>query len=169
MSQTSTPQGGGQNLSEPQLWLYGGLGAAAFSTILGCGLFGFYEDRPLLGISFTLIGAGGLAAMAVLLKGHRLTVVHSGIAALIATWTLFGYDFWFAPKSIVIHAAPTAEEIAKATAPIVAERDAAKQQVASLQSELAKAINERDVARQASTLPVQGQRPCQKMILTQKS
>ena len=73
-------------------WIYGGVGGTAFSTVFGAGLVGiFYEHRPILGGVIVAIGLSGLVVMAILLRGHRLTVIHSAIAALFATWVFLGY------------------------------------------------------------------------------
>jgi hypothetical protein len=110
-------------------------------------LFGFYEDRPFLGTILTLLGVLGLSAMVILLKGHRLNLIHTAIAALLCTWVLFGYDFWFAPRTTVVHGAPSANDIAKATAPIVAERDAANRRADNLADQLVSARQDAAAAR----------------------
>jgi hypothetical protein len=87
-----------KSFSETNAWIYGGIGGAAFSTVLGIGLVGiFYEHEPIAGTAMSLIGLAGLSAMIFLLKGHRLTVIHTAIAALIATWVFLGYVLWFGP------------------------------------------------------------------------
>jgi hypothetical protein len=86
-----------KDFSEQNAWIYGGVGTAAFSTVLGAGLFGFYEDHTILGTLYTVVGVCGLAAMIFLLRGHRLTLIHTAIVALLATWALFGYDMWSGP------------------------------------------------------------------------
>jgi len=92
--------------SEREGWLYGGIGGAGFSTVLGVGLVGaLYEHQP-AGLFVAAIGAGGLIAMAVLLKGHKLTVIHTAIAALISTWVFLGYVLLAGPKPIIIHDVP---------------------------------------------------------------
>lgn len=86
-------------LTEPQLWLYGGVGGAAFSTVLGIGLVGiFYEKEPVAGTILSIIGVLGLVAMIALLKGHRIGVLHAAIASLIATWCFLGYVLWAVPR-----------------------------------------------------------------------
>jgi hypothetical protein len=114
------PMSSENKLSERDGWIFGGVGAAAFSTILGVGLFGYYENHPIPATIFSIIGACGLVAMAILLKGHRLTVIHTAIAALVATWTFFGYTIWFGPQVIhvpptIIHVPATAADSAKTT------------------------------------------------------
>jgi hypothetical protein len=80
---------------EANMWLYGGIGGAAFATILCVGLFGiFLEDRIIPGVVLTVIGVGGLIAMALLLKGHSFGILHAAIASLIITWVFFGYTIW---------------------------------------------------------------------------
>ena len=134
-SEKATVPTGDNKLSEREAWSYGGVGAARFSTLFGVGLVGvFYEGHPLSGGGLAFIGLCGLIAMATLLKGQRLTIIHSTIAALVATWAFLGYVLWSGPQTTVIHEPPTTEDIAKATAPI--------------QSELDGAIRQRDTARQ---------------------
>jgi hypothetical protein len=55
----------------------------------------------------------------------------------------------FSTSTVVVHEAPTAEDIAKAQAPIKADLGAANQRAASLQAQLDTAIRERDAARQS--------------------
>ena len=84
--------------SERDGWLYGGIGGAGFSTVLGVGLVGaLYEHQP-AGWAVAAIGAGGLVTMAILLKGHRLTVIHTAIACLVTTWVFLGYVLWSSPN-----------------------------------------------------------------------
>jgi hypothetical protein len=134
------------NFSERDGWVYGGVGTAAFSTVLGAGLFGFYEDHTKLGVVFTLLGTCGLVAMVMLLRGHRLTVIHSAIAALIATWFFFGYLIF---EGVGQNDNPP-EQVAKAIAPIQSDLDESKKQISSVRSQLEAAIKERDSARQAA-------------------
>ena len=139
MSESPPPT---KRLSEQDAWIYGGVGAAAFSTVLGVGLFGFYEDRQVLGTIFTAIGACGLVAMIILLKGNRLTILHSAMAFLIVTWLFFGYMLWEGPHTVVRHEPATAEEISKFASPLISERDALRQQAASAQNRLDEAMKE---------------------------
>ena len=93
-------------------WLYGGIGGAAFSTLLGVGLVGaIYESHPVPGAILAFIAVCGLIAMGILLKGHRLSVIHAAVASLVATWVFFGYMIWLGPKTIIVHDPPTAEDI----------------------------------------------------------
>jgi hypothetical protein len=100
--------------SETDAWVYGGIGGAAFSTVFGIGLVGiFYEHEPIPGALLSLVGFCGLVAMVILLKGHRLTVIHAAIAALIATWVFFGYIIWLGPKTTIVH--EPSDDVAKAS------------------------------------------------------
>lgn len=90
-------------LTEAHYWIYGGVGAAAFSTVFGIGLAGiFYEKEPIPGTIFSVIGFVGLIAMIALLRGHRITILHAAIASLIATWCFLGYVLWAGPHPAAI-------------------------------------------------------------------
>lgn len=55
--------------TEANMWVYGGIGGAAFATILCVGLFGlFLEDREAAGGALTPVGVVGLLAMTLLIK-----------------------------------------------------------------------------------------------------
>ena len=157
----------------------------AFSLVLPFG-DDLYHDKPILSIPWThwiylLIGlcfAGG-GHMWPSIKAHvpgfvrrTLPVAAQDVRSWIFILTcLFAYVVFpeLCRRAVepiattvpaIIHDAPTAEDIAKVTAPIVAERDAAKterdaakQQAASLQSQLSAAIQERDSARQGTSTP----------------
>ena len=62
-----------------------------------------------------------------LLKWYRFTTLHiliSTVIALLVSWAFLAYVIWTKPNEVIVHDPPTAEDIAKATAPIIAERDA---------------------------------------------
>jgi hypothetical protein len=129
--------------SDQSGWLYGGIGAGAFATILGVGLFGFYDNHYILGSIFTAFGVLGLIAMATLLRGHHLTVVHVGVACLIATWVFLGYATWMSQGgAITRERLSNPDDIEKAVAPIRTEKDAALAQVATVTEENAKLKDE---------------------------
>jgi hypothetical protein len=123
------------DFSARDVTLYGVLGVL-FGALLASG-FALYDPHPGLGGFLSLVGAGGLIVMVILLIWYRLKIIHAlivTIAALLATWAIFAYVLWTKPNEVIVHDPPTAEDIAKATVPIIAERDAA--------------IKERDTARQ---------------------
>lgn len=126
--------------SDPHGWMYGGIGAAAFSTILGVGLFGFYDNHIFAGGFLTFIGAAGLISMALMLKGTPITIAHCAIAALLATWALFAYDIWFVPKSTGITQDEVHAQVNEATRPL-------RDQIDKLTQKLALTTTERDEAK----------------------
>src|SRR5271165_6378081 len=150
------------DLSARDVTLYGVLGVL-FGSLLSGG-FAYYDTHPMFGVILALIGAIGLAVMAILLIRYRLKIIHAfitAIAALVATWVVLGYVLWTKPKEVVVHDRPTVEDVAKATESITAERDTEKQRAESatqqlakyqtlypaLQSNLAAATTERDALR----------------------
>ena len=98
------------------------LWGAALVTVFRCGLYAFIEDSPKYGAFYTVVGLGGLIYMTLHLKGHKLGAGPAFVGAMLAlTWAFFGYDLWYGRNPVVIHDAPTAEEITKAIAPFKAE------------------------------------------------
>jgi hypothetical protein len=135
VSDPSAPLSNKADFSGRDVTLYGVLGILFGSFLTGG--FAFYDSYPIIGCILALIGGLGLIAMVILLTWYRLKIIHAlivTIAALVATWAVFAYVLWTKPKEVIVHDAPTAEDIEKATVPIKAERDAA--------------IKARDTARQ---------------------
>jgi hypothetical protein len=144
------------------------IGVGAFTALLSAGP-GIYDNHSLIGGGFTLVGAVGLIGLGLLLIWYRVKIVHALTAALVVISIVLGYLVSTKPKEVIVHDPPTAEDIAKAAAPIQKElaaktqelttvttdRDAEKQraesatqQLATYQSELAAANKVRDDATQ---------------------
>ena len=70
---------------------------------------------------------------------YRVKVIHALIAALVVISIVLGYVIWTKPKEVIVNDPPTAEDIAKATAPMRADRDAEKQRADNAQSQQAAA------------------------------
>lgn len=164
-SKSSISSSNKDDLSARAVTLYTVLGVL-FGSLLSGG-FVFYDLHPFLGGILGLVGAGGLMAMTILLASYRLKITHAlivAIAALVATWAFLAYDISTKPKEVIVHDAPTTEDIEKATAPIRADRDAQKQradnaqlqqagadqtQISKLQLASATVTNERDNLRRS--------------------
>lgn len=130
------------DLSARDVALYGVLGILFGSFLTGG--FAFYDPHPWIGGILAVVGGFGLIVMTVLLIWYRLRVIHAlvvTIAALLATWVVLGYVISTKPKEVIVHDPPTADDLAKAKAPIKAELSAEKQRAAT-------AINDLDKAHQ---------------------
>jgi hypothetical protein len=91
---------------------------------------GLTSDNQRTAIGLIMLGAFGVIGMAVFLYQYRLKITHALIAAigvLIATWIFLAYVIWTKPKEVIVHDPPTAEDIARATAPLQKELDAKTQ------------------------------------------
>jgi hypothetical protein len=142
-------------------WIYGGIGGGLSIALITVGLSVFFANHFVAGVILTLAGAVVLAVMIRLLKGHRLTIfeglvaaVVASFSALVASWFFFLYYIWFAVPPTANGFTQAQVDIAKITAPVIAERDAAIK-------ERDAAIKERDAARQGVTSapPVTPQTP----------
>ena len=161
-SDSAVPPSNKKELSTSDGAIYG-IGVGIFSAFLVAGLSGFYADYPRLGTVFTLISAIGFIVMISRLSGYRLTAVHAliaSIAILVVACASLAYLLWTKPKEVIVHDPPTAEDMAKATAPIIAERDAAikernaaRQELGAAQQELTADQQELDAARRSVIPP----------------
>ncbi len=82
-------------------WVFGSILGATFVTVLGVGLYGFYEPHHFLASAYTAVGIIGIAAviLVILLQRHRRRLMYFAIAALLSTWFFFGFTIWFADKA----------------------------------------------------------------------
>ena len=124
------------------------IGITAFGAALATGLYAFMQHEWWFGGFYALGGAGGLMWMSPAARSRLGSQPSRFVlsAAIVVTWMFLAanlvvsvYSKWIAPATPSV---ASSDDISRATAPIIVERDAARRQVES-------ATRERDEARQA--------------------
>jgi hypothetical protein len=97
------PSGTG-TADERGFWIAISLWGGCLVTLVGAGLFAFFEGHPWYGVGYTGAGVLGIAYMSAYLKGWRRlpspNLLLAGVLAL--TWIFFGYNIWLHFKSPVV-------------------------------------------------------------------
>lgn len=139
-----------------------GIVVTIFGAFLVAGLGGFYENNAILGSVFIIVAAVGFLALFIRLKEYRLTAIHALIAVialLVVASASLVYLLWTKPKEVIVHNPPTAEDIAKATAPLIAERDTAIKERDTANQKLAEATRNLRAAQEDAASPQQPSPP----------
>ena len=82
------------NHTDRDHWIYGGIIGGLFVTVVGVGLYGYYDNHYVLGSLYTVIGLIGIGMTISFMRGYRLTLLKLAILILVSTWILFGLDLF---------------------------------------------------------------------------